>query len=270
MNTIKCPVCGEEYSVTYKRCPFCEEKQYEEKHKGGKRLGRGPNGKGSPFIRIVSFFASIALIVGAIYIVGSIGRSLFREKNTAGTTPAVSDASSPPQTPSAASGANVTGITLDKTDISLFSVGETVKLTADVAPHSAGAAVTWISENPAVATVSSDGLVTAVAGGAVNITVQAGSKSAVCIVRVRAAASPGTAASPGQAPTLNRTDITLGKRESFRLSVSGGSGAVTWGINNPSVATVTSGGMVTGLSSGRTTAIATVNGKTLTCTVRVN
>ena len=25
-TVIRCPNCGEDYSVTYKRCPFCEEK----------------------------------------------------------------------------------------------------------------------------------------------------------------------------------------------------------------------------------------------------
>ena len=25
MDLIKCPVCGEKYSSSYRRCPFCEE-----------------------------------------------------------------------------------------------------------------------------------------------------------------------------------------------------------------------------------------------------
>lgn len=270
MNTIKCPVCGEEYSVTYKRCPFCEEKEYEKKHKGGKRLGRGPNRRRSPFVTIATFLISLGLIVGAVFIVASIGRSLFSENSGGDATPAASDSSSPPQASGSVSGATVTGITLNKTDITLFSAGETYQLTADVAPHDAGATVTWTSENTAVATVNSDGLVTAVAGGTVNVTAQAGQKSETCVVRVKASAAAGTtAASAGQTPALNRTDITLKTGESYRLSVSGGSGSVTWSINNPSVATVTSSGLVTGLSSGRTTANATVDGKTLTCTVRV-
>ncbi|MDD4715019.1 MAG: Ig-like domain-containing protein [Oscillospiraceae bacterium] len=269
MNTIKCPVCGEEYSTTYKRCPFCEERDYAEKHKNGKKMGRGPNRKRSPLGTIASFLISFAIIVAAVLIVASIGRRLFSEKNPAETAPAVSGASSPPQSSGTGAQANVTGITLNKTDITLFSAGETYQLTADVAPHSAGASVTWTSENPAVATVSSTGLVTAVSGGDINVTAQAGQKTEFCVVRVKAPAAAGSTAA-GQTPALNRTDITLDTRESFRLSVSGGSGGVSWSVNNPSVATVTSSGLVTGLSPGRTAINASVDGRTLTCTVRVS
>ena len=45
MNLLKCPRCGEEYSPSYRRCPFCEEgdhprkiKYNSSKQSGGRRV----------------------------------------------------------------------------------------------------------------------------------------------------------------------------------------------------------------------------------------
>ena len=47
MGLKKCPVCGEKFADTYKRCPFCEEdenprraKQPKRYEGGGRRLAR--------------------------------------------------------------------------------------------------------------------------------------------------------------------------------------------------------------------------------------
>ena len=37
----ECPICGEKYSDTYKKCPFCEE---EEAMQAGKKLRRNTRG----------------------------------------------------------------------------------------------------------------------------------------------------------------------------------------------------------------------------------
>lgn len=83
----------------------------------------------------------------------------------------------------------VTGVTLDKTTAEL-TVGEgTVTLAATVAPaDAANKAVTWTSSDETVATVA-DGVVTPVAAGEATITVttQDGTKTAVCVVTVKAA-----------------------------------------------------------------------------------
>lgn len=49
---------------------------------------------------------------------------------------------------------------------------------------------TWISENPSVATVGSDGTITPVASGITNVVVTDGSKRAICIVRVTGGSAP--------------------------------------------------------------------------------
>lgn len=51
---------------------------------------------------------------------------------------------------------------------------------------------TWISENPSVATVASDGTITPVASGITNVVVTDGSKRAICIVRVTGGSAPAS------------------------------------------------------------------------------
>lgn len=65
---------------------------------------------------------------------------------------------------------NVEGITLDKTE-GVLTVGNTVTVTATVTPDTAtNASVTWTSSNKAIATVDSEGKITAVAPGTATIT----------------------------------------------------------------------------------------------------
>lgn len=80
----------------------------------------------------------------------------------------------------------VTGITLNKTSLTL-EVGKTELLTATVTPgNAADKTVTWSSSNPSVAAVSAQGSVTAVAEGTTSISAKAGDVTAVCVVTVTA------------------------------------------------------------------------------------
>ena len=77
----------------------------------------------------------------------------------------------------------VASVALDKTSLTMM-MGEIETLTATVLPDNAtDKTVTWISSNPAVATVV-DGVVTAVAEGFSTITAKAGDKTATCNVMV--------------------------------------------------------------------------------------
>lgn len=81
---------------------------------------------------------------------------------------------------------SVTGVELNKTELSLIE-GNTETLIATVAPTDAtNQEVTWKSNNPAVATVDENGVVTAVAVGSATITVTTvdGSFTAICTVTV--------------------------------------------------------------------------------------
>lgn len=97
----------------------------------------------------------------------------------------------------------VTGVTLNKTALSL-KAGASETLTATVAPsNAANKNVTWKSSNTAVATVSG-GKVTAVKAGTATITVTTadGNKSATCTVTVTAAQTT-TSKPTTQAPTYS-------------------------------------------------------------------
>ena len=89
-------------------------------------------------------------------------------------------------------GVPVTGVTLNKSSISL-TVGNKETLTATVAPNNAAnKALTWSTSNAAAATVA-NGVVTAVAAGEATITVTTtdGGKTAACSVTVTASVAPG-------------------------------------------------------------------------------
>jgi uncharacterized protein YjdB len=124
---------------------------------------------------------------------------------------------------------------------------------------------TWTSEHPAAATVSSSGVVTAVAagqayidatsGGVVGhglITVTAAAPAPVAAVSVSLAASSITAGTTTQATatTMDANGNTLTGR------------TITWSSSNTAVATVSSSGLVMGVAAGSANIIATSEGKT--------
>ena len=95
----------------------------------------------------------------------------------------------------------VAGISLNKTSTKIL-IGGTEQLTATVYPS---ASYTWTSSNPAAATVSSTGLVTAVAKGTTTITVTTvdGGYTASCTVRVGVRKTVTTSAINTNSGTFN-------------------------------------------------------------------
>jgi len=80
----------------------------------------------------------------------------------------------------------VTGVTLNKNELILIP-GETETLIANVHPADAtNKNITWTSSNPEVATVTDNGIVTAISNGTADITVTTkdGRKTATCVVTV--------------------------------------------------------------------------------------
>lgn len=81
-----------------------------------------------------------------------------------------------------------TGITLNKSELTLTVGNSDTSLTANVTPSDSTDTVVWSTNKPAVATVdSATGKVTAVAPGEAIITATAGTKTATCTVKVQAA-----------------------------------------------------------------------------------
>ena len=81
-----------------------------------------------------------------------------------------------------------TSVTINEETLSLTTIGETATLTAEVLPENVtDGSVTWSSSDESVATVSSDGVVTAVANGTATITAttnDGSDLSAACTVTV--------------------------------------------------------------------------------------
>lgn len=98
----------------------------------------------------------------------------------------------------------VTGVSLNKSSTSL-TVGKTEILTATVTPTNAtNKAVTWSSNNTAVATVD-NGTITAKAKGAATITVRTsdGNKTATCVVTVTETTTPTPTPPTNNVPTIS-------------------------------------------------------------------
>ena len=151
-----------------------------------------------------------------------------------------------------------------------LAVGGTEQLIATINPASAtNPTVTWKSSNPAVAAVSSTGVVTALARGFAIITVTTADKrkSAACVLHVY---EPVT----GILVTPTTATIRIHEAKLLHATVSPATAAekeVTWKSNNPVVATVSDHGTITGHSAGTATITATTvdGGKTASCVVTV-
>lgn len=169
----------------------------------------------------------------------------------------------------------VTGVTLNKTVLELYTGGsETLKAT--VAPANAtNKKVTWTSSKPAVATVDANGKVTAKSLGTATITVttENGGYTATC--RVGVVRRPGGNVSV-TGVTLNKTTLKLSKGTSETLTATiaptnATNKKVTWTSSDPAVATVDASGKVTGVAKGTATITVTTEdgGHTATCAVEV-
>ena len=155
-----------------------------------------------------------------------------------------------PNTPTSIS-INPESVTLD--------IGQTQQLTITPTPTNANPSVTWSSEIPSVATVSSSGEVTALAQGQAIITATSTINPNVTATRTVNVAFP--------APTsifINPESVTLNIGQSQQLTITptpaNANPSVTWSSGTPSVATVSTSGEVTALSEGQAiiTAISTI------------
>ena len=129
---------------------------------------------------------------------------------------------------------SVTGVSLNESSITL-DVGGSKTLAATVTPDNAtNKKVRWTSDNETVATVSEDGVVTAVAGGTAVITATThdGLFTATCTVTVNA---------PDAAPTITTDTLPDGKvGEAYSQTLTAtGTAPITWSID---------GGLPAGLS----------------------
>lgn len=203
-------------------------------------------------------FEGVCTLPNAPYVTLSYGSGLFRQA----VEVTVADFTGTP----------VTGVTLSESSLSL-SLGETLRLTAGVTPENAtDKRVSFTSGAPAVATVTADGLVRAVATGSAAITAASVSDPSVkasCTVTVSAAGPqslqlnvPATLSVFGSAGTAQVTGVVY----SNGRVVTDPLPQAVFSTEQGGILRVTPEGVLTALAGGKATVTATavVEGKTVT------
>jgi len=152
-------------------------------------------------------------------------------------------------------------------------VGQTTQLTAQLKDEAGsiltGRAVTWTTNSPSVATVTSQGLVTGVGAGSATITAASEGRSATSAITV----TPR----PVSAVIVSPEAVTIFATQTVQLSalVTDDRGMVltgkqiTFSSSNNQIATVSSQGLVTGVSAGTATITATSEGATGRATITI-
>lgn len=300
MNNRQCPKCGEEYSDTYRTCPFCEE---EAAIKKGRPLRRRSGKRVEKRQRDSSGGAGgIMLLLTGVIILGVVGYVFFGEQvadamgirsdpvqadeDPAADPPPAGPGEDEPAQPDPAPGSTDQPAAPAEGDQTNPS-GEDAPAQPDVPPEPAGpltlsqtsfsiaagetallttsggaGEVSWSSSNENIATVEG-GSVTGKAGGTVTITATAGEESVACTVTIT-----GDPWVSDAKLSLNKADFTFGSSETVQLKVKGTDSPAVWSSANTAVATVSESGLVKWAGKGTTTVTATVDGQTLECIVR--
>lgn len=228
-DVIRCENCGEDYSVTYRRCPFCDERPGRGGVSGRRVANTRGGGYGRPAstLKIATWIGSFLVIVAAMVIVYRfIGAPIFGGKPQApGNQSSVSSQNPGGSGQSSADNSGggsisdiptpaVEGITLSENDTTL-EPGASRQLAANLLPAGVSGDVTWSSSDPSVATVDITGLVTNVNTTSttkkVTITAACGDMSAQAVVYCKAT-DGGTAPPSGTQGTIINAEKGLNIR----------------------------------------------------------
>ena len=152
-------------------------------------------------------------------------------------------------------------------------VGQTLQLSAtpeDSAGVSlAGRATSWATSAPAIATVSSTGIVNALSPGIATITAISEGKSGTARITVSRVPVDAVVIAPSSATTTIGRTVQLTARA---LDSAGGEltgRALSWSSDQPGVATVSLTGLVTAVSQGRALVLAASEGRVGSATIDV-
>ena len=303
MNQIICDTCGSKYPETDERCPVCgfarqgnekvvaasaaepaavkvkggrfSSKNVKKRQKAQRAAQDGQTNPNKPLWII------IALLLAAIVLVTAyIGIRFFRNRDslqgilpTRETTAAPTETTQPPTVPCVA-------LSLDNAVVALDEVGQTHQLGLKCTPEGTTDKLFFVSSDPAVATVSEDGLVTAVGSGQAIITITCGEVVRECDIicwfqqeTTAPTTQPTTAPTEAAVLTLDLTDVSCFKKnEVFNIYAklgeqSVGRSRITWTSSDPKVAKVEKG-QVTAVGKGTATITAEYQGQKATCMVR--
>ena len=115
---------------------------------------------------------------------------------------------------------------------------------------------TYSSSNSKIARVAKNGKIRGMKAGTTTINIKSGSAKLKFEVTVKN-------------PAISSKSVTLVKDKKKKLTVTGGSGAITWSTSDKKVAEVDSNGEITAKGMGTATIKAVRNGITMSCTVKV-
>lgn len=234
MDLLKCPRCGEEYSPSYRRCPFCEEGDHPRKVKynSGKHNSGKQNGGRRVSDKKQTHSARGAMAAVLVVVLLLLSWSLFGEKIVAKINPDDADP--------------------------LPGVQDDSNKPVDGDTDADGEADPGIGEEPNVGDVTGGETTDPGTTAPVTPTVDASALSIKTNV--------GTTLSKDANGTF---DCTIKPSESIRLSVSGTDAATTWAVADASVLSISADGTISPIKTGITTVTASVGGAVLSIIVRI-
>ncbi len=216
-----------------------------------------------PYSRV---FAKITASVYLVFLAGCGGG----DSGPTSPTP-----STPTPTPTPPPAPVATSISVTPSSHTLATIGASVQLMATVRDQNnntmTGQTVTWSSSNTAVATVSGNGLVTAVSNGTAQIRAQSGNASGTANITVaepvptRITISPTSHTLEAIGETVQLTATVRDQRNNIMSGQS-----ITWSSGDDAVATVSGAGLVTAVSNGMAEITATSGSLSASASITVS
>lgn len=235
MDLIKCPVCGEKYSSSYRRCPFCEEEDRPRKVSGKRRGGhhvaerKHTHSARGPLIAVLL----VVLVVFSWYLFGG----KFMEKIQEDRANDVENVDPAPVDPTPVDPAPVDPTPVEPAPVDPTPVDPTP---VDPTPDEPTPPVV---EDPEPATPTVD-------------------PSALTV-----GTNVGTTLKKDDS---GRFDCTIRMSDSIQLILRGTDAAATWSSEDTSVVTVSADGKLKPVKAGTANVTASVGGATVRCVVRIN
>lgn len=334
MSKVICDVCGTAYPDTAAQCPICNSAKssadttaaggsgdssasyayvkggrFSKKNvkKRGKTTAQRRSSRQQPNqqepsntgLVIVVILLLLAIVAVLIYIGVHFFGPSDDGSSTAGSSGSQTESQTQEQTQTQPSTTLASGVACEQLKLSnqiveLTEQGETLTLVVAVSPVDCTDEVFFVSTDESVATVSSNGVITAVGGGEATIIVTCGDIGAGCKVicsfedpteSVEATdpsenTQPSESVTPGEFDFRWNTgyvddkgvgDVSLSKQGStwtaYKSSLSIDVSLITWTSDDESVCTVENG-VVTAVGHGTTKIHATYNGVTYDCIIR--
>lgn len=320
MSKVICDVCGTAYPETASQCPICasarnpgsqtaagetiasgyvhtkgghfSKKNVRKRNKGQSALKKRSNpkparekednnGSNTGLIVVVVLLllaiAAVLIYIGIHYFGGG-------EENPDTTTTApvqTPDNTEPSQSENTEPVIECEGIELSGIIVELTAEGETWQITAHVTPEDTTEELVFTSADESIATVTGDGVITAVSGGETQITVTCGNAVATCMVTCNFGDYiPGGVKVEELVFGWNTVyidsstgygDTTLTSKgatwRAYKSTLNVDPSLITWVSDNENICTVENG-IVTAVGSGTTKIHAQYGSLTFTCIIR--